>query len=257
LLLDLEELNDSYANQPDFVIATRVLAKYAQFGLVPQPTPTTDIPIELQRISRQHETDLQFLRRLAARNGFVFYVEPVTFGVSTAYWGPENHLSVPQPALTMNMGHHTNLTSLTFTHDALAPVSARGTILDPVSKANIPIPALPSTRLPPLVLQPTPARRSVLLRETAKQNPAQAGASTVAAVSLAPEAVTGRGELDVVRYGDVLRVRRLVGVRGVGLSYNGNYYVRRVTHILEQGRFTQQFQISREGTLALLPVVRP
>ena len=27
---------------------------------------------------------------MAERNGFVFYIEPLTFGVNTAYWGPEN-----------------------------------------------------------------------------------------------------------------------------------------------------------------------
>ena len=43
----------------------------------------------VQRIPRQQETDLAFMRRLAQRNGFVFYVEPVTFGVNRAYFGPE------------------------------------------------------------------------------------------------------------------------------------------------------------------------
>ena len=42
-------------------------------------------------------------------------------------------------------------------HDALAPVSAGGTVLDPITKTSLPIPALPSLRLPPLVRQPSPA----------------------------------------------------------------------------------------------------
>ena len=44
------------------------------------------------------------------------------------------------------------------------------------------------------------------------------------------EAVTGNGELDVVRYGSVLKARQLVGVRGAGLAYDGLYYVKSVTH---------------------------
>ena len=36
-MLDLEEKNDKYENQPDFVIVTRSCCGYAQFGLVPQP----------------------------------------------------------------------------------------------------------------------------------------------------------------------------------------------------------------------------
>ena len=256
-MLDLEEKNEEYPNQPDFLIVTRILASYAQYGLVPVPTPTTDIPIELFRVPRQHETDFRFIQRLAQRNGFVFYIEPLTFGVNTAYFGPENRLSLPQPALTMNMGASTNLKSLSFSQDALAPVGTRGVFVDPITQTSIPIPSLPSLRVPPLALQPTQPRRTTLLRDTADQNPAQAATTAIAAVTNSPDAVTGDGEVDSVRYGNVLRARKLVGIRGVGFSYDGNYYVRRVTHALSRGEYTQRFSVSREGTGSLLPVVRP
>jgi hypothetical protein len=254
-MLDLEEKNEQHKNQPDFLIVTKLIANYAQYGLIPQPTPTTDVPIELQRIPRQHETDLKFIQRLAQKNGFVFYIEPVTFGVNTAYWGPETRASIPQPALTMNMGASTNVKSLHFSNDSLAPVSAAGSFVEPITKISIPIPSLPSLRIPPLTSSPTPAKRKVLLREAANQNPAQAAAAAVAAVTRSPDPVTAEGELDTVRYGYVLRARKLVGVRGVGFSYDGNYYVSRVSHTIMRGTYTQSFRLTREGTGALLPVV--
>jgi len=257
LMLDLKEKNEKYENQPDFLIVMRLVAEYAQYGLVPKVTPTSDVPIMLQRIPRQQETDLRFIQRMAERNGFVFYIEPLTFGVNTAYWGPENRLSVPQSALTMNMGPSTNVISLSFSQDALAPVSTEGEFVEPVFKTSIPIPQLPSLRVPPLVPMPTQPRRTVLLRQTANQNPGQAATTAIAAVTNSPDSVTGEGEVDTVRYGNVLRARKLVGVRGVGFTYDGLYYVRRVTHILERGKYQQRFTISREGTGALLPVVRP
>jgi hypothetical protein len=56
----------------------------------------------------------------------------------------------------------------------------------------------------------------------------------------------------------VLRARRPVGVRGAGHSYDGDYYVRRVRHVITSGvSYNQQFTISREGIGELLPVVRP
>ncbi|MCA1553166.1 MAG: hypothetical protein LC737_02180, partial [Chloroflexi bacterium] len=237
-MLDLEEKNEEFRNQPDFVIVTRILLGYAQYGIVPQPTPTTDFPIELQRIPRQHETDLRFIQRLAQRNGFVFYIEPLTFGVNTAYFGPENRLSLPQPALTMNMGASTNVKSLSFSQDALAPVGTRGTFVEPITKISIPIPSLPSLKIPPLVASPTQPRRTVLQRETANENPAQAATSAIVAVTNSPDSVRGDGELDAARYGSVLRARKLVGVRGVGLSYDGNYYVKRVSHSIARGEYT-------------------
>lgn len=256
-VMDLEEKNDKFENQPDFLIAARLISGYARYGLIPFTTPTTDIPIMLQRIPRQHETDLGFIRRMALRNGYVFYVEPITFGLNKAYFGPETRVGLPQKALTMNMGAATNVRSLSFSHDALAPVGTSGTFVEPFLKLPIPIPSLPSLRLPPLVTKPAPAERKVQLRSTANENPARAAATAVAAVTRAPEAVTGNGEVDAARYGGVLRARRLVGVRGVGVSYDGFYYVRRVTHSIRRGGYTQSFSVSREGTGSLLPVVVP
>jgi hypothetical protein len=257
VMLDLEEKNEKYENQPDFVIFTRLIAAYAQFGLVPEPTPTTDIPIMLQRIPRQQETDLKFIQRMARRNGFVFYIEPVTFGVNTAYFGPENRLSVSQPALSMNMGPSTNVDSLSFSQDGLAPVGTKGTFIEPITKISIPIPSLPSLKIPPLVSSPTQALRTSLLRDTSNQNPAQAATSAIAAVTNAPDSVTGQGKVDTVRYGNVLRARKLVGVRGAGFSYDGFYFVQRVSHSIARGQYTQSFTLSREGTGALLPAVIP
>jgi len=256
-MLDLKEANQPYKNQPDFIIVNRILANYAQYGLLPpyQVTPTTDIPIELQRVPRQHETDLKFIRRMAKRNGFIFYTEPLTLGVDTAYWGPETHASIPQSAISMNMGPSTNIPTIQFSNDALAPVGTEGSFVEPIAKLSIPIPPLPSLRLPPLVSAATPAKRTVQLRETANQNPAQAATSAIAAVTNSPDAVRAEGEIETVRYGNVLRARRLVGVRGAGFAYDGNYYVRRVTHTIARGTYTQRFALSREGTGTLLPLV--
>jgi hypothetical protein len=262
-MLDLEQKNAKYENQADFLIVTQLIGAYTQYGLVPQVTPTTDVPIMTERIPRQHETDLKFIKRLAKRNGFVFYIEPVTFGVNTAYWGPEKRLGVPQPSLTMNMGPWTNVTSLHFSNDALSPVATKGTFVEPITKISIPIPSLPSLRIPPLSESSVEAKRTVLMRNTANQSPVQAAINALATVTGAPEAVKGEGELETVRYGYVLRARKLVGVRGVGTTYGGNYYVSSVKHIIEIGypqenaAYKQEFKICKEGTGALLPVVRP
>jgi len=258
LMMGLQETNAKFENQPDFLIFETLIAKgYTKFGLVPQATPTTDVPIMIDRIPRQHESDLRFVRRMARRNGFVFYVEPLTIGLSTAYFGPEIRAGVPQSALTMNMGDWSNLNRLDFAQDALAPVSPSGTFVDPILKLSIPIPSLPSLRIPPLVSSSTPTSRTELLRETANQNAGQAATSLIAAESRAPESVTGEGEVDTVRYGHVLRARQLVGVRGMGFSYDGFYYVRRVTHTLARGEYRQSFRITREGTGTLVPFVIP
>ena len=49
------------------------------------------------------------------------------------------------------------------------------------------------------------------------------------------------GTLDVLRYGRLLKARRLVGVRGAGIAYDGLYYVQSVTSTLKRGEFKQSF----------------
>lgn len=257
LLLDLEEKNEAYPNQPDWIIVSQLLGAYAQYGIVPTPTPTTDVPIELERIPRQHETDLTFIERMARRNGYVFYIEPLLPGTSTAYWGPENRLSLPQPALTANMGAATNVEQISFTADALAPVETEGATIEPITKTTIPLPSLPPLRVPPLSAAPLPARRKVQLRDTGNRNVAQAALASVAETTGTPDPVTGTGSLDSKRYGHALRARKLVGVRGVGLTYDGFYFVRRVTHEIKHGQYKQSFTISRDGTGTLTPFVVP
>jgi hypothetical protein len=155
------------------------------------------------------------------------------------------------------MGASTNLRSLDFSHDALLPTAPSGVIVEPFLKLSIPIPPLPSLKIPPLAANPAQPLRSTIIRETANLNPLQAATAVVAAATKTGNAVTSEGELDTVKYGHVLRARRLVGVRGAGLAYDGLYSVESVTHKLTRGEYTQRFRISREGTGTTVPAVIP
>jgi phage protein D len=257
-LLDRIEVNKPYKNLADFAIVSQVLLQHAQHGVMSPHVivPTQQVRSETDYVVRQHETDLAFVKRLAKQNGFTFYLEPGAFGVSHAYWGPQVRTGTPQPALTTNMGEWTNVRSLSFTADARLPVQANGRFLDPVSKAPSPIPTMPQARAP-LAAAPMPAQREIFLRDTAPATSADASVKARAAELDVEDPVSGSGELDTVKYGHVLRPRRMVGVRGAGHAHDGLYYVRRVTHILARGEYTQRFTIAREGRGSLVPVVAP
>jgi hypothetical protein len=258
-LMDTNETTRPFSNQSDSAMVDQILLNHVQDGIQPPHavTPTTQVRSETEYVPWQAETDLAFVRRLAKENGFVFYLEPTIPGESRAYWGPAIRTGVPQPALTMNMGASTNVKSLSFTEDTLAPVGVSGRFVEPTSKMIFPIPDLPSLRMPPLAAAPAEVRRKEVSRSTAHQNLRDAAQRVLSAVMNAPDAVTGTGEVETVRYGHVLRPRQLVGVRGAGFSYDGVYYVRKVTHALARGTYSQRFTISREGRGALLPVVMP
>ena len=69
--------------------------------------------------------------------------------------------------------------------------------------------------------------------------------------------VTAQGELDGLRYGDALTPRALVGLRGAGLTHDGIYYVKSVTHTLSRGQYKQRFTLTREGDGPISPAVIP
>ena len=53
--------------------------------------------------------------------------------------------------------------------------------------------------------------------------------------------------LDVARYGQVLRPRKLVNVRGAGPHSDGTYYVQSVSTQIQRGSFKQSFTLSRNA----------
>ncbi len=246
--LSFEEQNATYPNQSDSNIVQQILA---QAGFVPQVTQTNDTPSDTERIPTQQCSNLNFIRQLARRNGFVFYVEPTNVpGVNLAYWGPENRQGPAQPALSMNMGPQTNVdTPINFHFNALGPTEPEVSIVDPFTKLAIPIP-VPTSFLPSLTSNPARPLRKTLSRDTANRSFAQALLRAITGVSEASDAVEATGEVDAARYGRALRARRLVGVRGAGQSYDGTYYVKQVVHDIKRfprGEYKQRFTLTREG----------
>jgi hypothetical protein len=258
--LDLEDRNQTYPDQSDSTTVKKILERpeYVGLGLEPQITPTTDSPSQTNRIPSQQRTDLAHIRELARRNRFVFYIEPTMIpGTNIAYWGLDNRLGLPQPALTMNMGPDTNVDSpLNFRYNALGPVAPTVTFVEPNTKMAISIP-IPSSVRQPLASRPAPALRRTLSRDAANLDPIQAALRALSSASDSSDAVTVSGEVDALRYGRALRSRRLVGVRGVGLNFNGVYYVKQVKHSIKRGQYKQNFSLSREGRGALTPMVIP
>jgi hypothetical protein len=129
-------------------------------------------------------------------------------------------------------------------------------IQNALTKAPIPIPIPDVNPLqPPLGLFPPIPTRLELMKETAKLSPMAALARGVARAAASEDAVEGSGSLDVLRYGRVLKARKLVGVRGAGTAFDGLYYVKSVTSTLRRGEFKQRFSLTRNGLVSITPAV--
>jgi len=267
IMMDLEEKKIDHPAQPESTIATVTLMRYMQYLLLPPiviPPKTIDVPSPQSRIPAQHGTDLRYLQELAGRFGHVFYVSPGPLpGQNKAYWGPPLREGTPQPALSVNMGPQSNVNSISFSYDGLAPTTVVDVVQDSERNFSFPVIALTNTRIPPLVSQPSPTFnlpnvRQSLLRDTSNLTMTRAFSRAQAQVDASVDKVaTASGELDALQYGEILKARGLVGVRGVGFTNDGFYYVQSVTHSIRKGEYKQRFTLTREGSGALTPVVRP
>ena len=237
-----------------------LLLKYAIFGVLPLiiPSVLVDVPLPTSKIEAQKGTDLKYIQRLAERVGYVFYIDPGPVpGASIAYWGPQIKIGVPQPALNINMDGHSNVESLSFTFDNSNHKLPAYYYYNEISKVTIAIPLPPITPLnPPLgLIPPIPTDLTPVADNLSKLPPAQGVMQGLAAAAKWAEVVSGEGELDVVRYGRLLKARQLVGVRGAGLAFDGLHYVKSVTHKIKRGEYKQSFKLSRNGLISTLPRV--
>jgi hypothetical protein len=248
-----------YPAMPREARVALVVAKYAVLGLVPVVIPSIllDVPLPIETIPRQQGNDLAYVRQLANEVGYIFCIEPTsTPGASIAYWGPEIRVGTPQPALTINMDQESNVETLSFRFDKNAKVMPIVWIQEPITKLSIPIPIPDITPLsPPLgAIPPIPPKVQELVGN-AKYNPLQAVVIALTKAAQSADCVFCDGSLDVIRYGQVLQARRLVGVRGAGPAFDGLHYVKRVTHKIKRGEYKQSFALVRNGLISTLNTV--
>ncbi|MFI6692846.1 hypothetical protein ACIBLA_13960 [Streptomyces sp. NPDC050433] len=261
LLMDLEERTDRFPNLAPSQRAARILNQYADYGIQPRVIreQIAQPPQQDLRVHYQTGTDLQYLNELAQANGFTFYLEPGPVpGRSLAYWGPEQRLGQRQHALNVNMETNSTVDQLTFAYDGMAREEPQVRVQDPRTRDTrlLAQPDIDPLR-PPLGRRPTPALKRRTISGTAKKELGQAEAEALARAALSADVISGSGSLDVNRHGYLLRPRELVGVRGAGVAYDGDYYVKSVTSNLSPGSFRQNFTLSREGLIARSGTVRP
>lgn len=266
VMMDLVKKRANWPVMSEPLIALAIIGSYAQYGLIPMviPPKMIDQPLPTDRTPVQQSTDLGHLKAIGERFGHVFYVEsgPAP-GVNTAYWGPPKRAAIPQRALTVSMGPQTNVEQISFAYNGLAATIVDDEIQDKDFNTTFPVMTFVSTRLPPLVSMPAlpmqlPNVRTTLLERgpglTINEAYARAQGTTDKSVD---SVATAQGELDALQYGDVLKPRGLVGVRGAGFTHDGFYYVKSVSHSISKGQYKQRFSLTREGTGALTPAVVP
>ena len=271
VVMDREEKLFAWPNAKDSTIAAQIFNRYGFASLPEDPKFIEDtLVIHEEEVSTilQRETDMQFLKRLALRNGFECYVEG-----TTGYFRKPQVGATPQPGLAVHFGEETNVNRLSIEVNALTPANVTMFQVDLTSKG---VPQAATTN----GQQPVDrASEGVLLAEaTTSQQPALGATRSFVPAGMAQgqmyismnvttgyremaalcqglfhEAewfVTAEGEIAGNQYGHVLKPRGTVTIKGVGETYSGIYYVTHVTHTFTSSGYTQSFRAKRN---ALMP----
>lgn len=246
-LMSAEEIIKDWPEKRDSAIATEIFKKY---GLEVDGVKDTkvDHPEKMSTII-QRESDIQFLKRLARRNGFECVIEG-----TRAVFGKPDLTATPLPVLAAHFDKETNLTAFDANWNALRPTAVEYQQIDSAAKQ----------------IQVVTVNRSAqkqLGKDTAVRPPLPAGKSPQMFVrhhlttgipeaqnlvdAIADEAdwfLEVRGEVDTALYGALLRARRKLPIKGVGELLSGLYYVTSVRHVYKVDNYIQHFTARRNAT---------
>ena len=247
VLLDREERLYAWPNETDGTIAATIFGRH---GLSPEVTNTQTRHNDTISTIIQRETDMQFLKRLALRNGFECYVE----GRTGFFRRPQVNAD-PQPVLAVHFGQDTNVNRFSLEVNALTPTNVTMFQVDRTNKEILEgiasagqqkaLGAIRAESALPAGM--TPGR--VYVSMNAATSAAEMNTLCQELFHQAEWFVTAEGEIDGKRYNHVLKPHGTVTIKGVGATYSGVYYVTHVTHTFMPKGYTQFFRAKRNALM--------
>ena len=248
VLMDREDKLQDWPGKKDSDIATEIFNTY---GLIPKVTDTEVIHEEAVSTIIQRETDIQFLKRLALRNGYECYVDG-----DAGYFRPPLIDGTSQPVLSVHFGDETNVNHLSLKVNALASANVAMFQIDRINKeileatsasgqqrmlgANGADSYMDASIVPGLVY----------ISQTATTGSSEMAMLCQGLYDTGEWFVTGEGEVAANQYGNILKPRGTVTIKGISETYSGVYYVTHVTHVFTADGYIQLFRVKRN---ALMP----
>lgn len=263
ILMNLQEKVIPWPIPNDGAVAAAI---FGQYGILPMVSPSLPFNLDPTDMTVQRGTDIRFLRRLAQRNGFECFVQPQPqSGLDLGYFGPPSNIpGTHEAVLNVKMGAETNVSDFKIRYDMVKPTLALAAGVDVMTRVPVAAFSVAPVVTPPPIggLYPLGVPMGVqdaTGRAVAGPHPppmvftAQTGLMTLPGLAVATQAITNRSSWAVVAAGTagadagVLYAGRTVNIRGAGLTFNGAYYVTRVSHEIDCGAYTQKFEARRNA----------
>jgi phage protein D len=247
VLMDREDQLKDWPGKKDSDIATEIFSSYS---LTPQVEDTQIIHDEKVSTIMQRETDISFLRRLAQRNGYECYVDG-----DTGYFQPPQLSAAPQQILAVQFGDDTNVNRFQLEVNALETTGISMTQLDHDAKEVIEASSVPDNQKAfgasssDTYLGAGVTSALAYIGKTVTTGQLEMTALCQALYDESEWFVTGEGDVAANQYGNILKPRVPVTIKGIGETYSGIYYVTHVNHIFNADGYNQHFRVKRNGLM--------
>ncbi|SMC19705.1 Phage late control gene D protein (GPD) [Andreprevotia lacus DSM 23236] len=229
--------------------STAVSSVLATYGFIPDVSTTSAMHSEDKHVLVQRETDLAFVRRLARRNGFWFWLSyDAMTGLATAHFKQPPVSDPPALDLRINVPDP-NVDELNLSWDVDRAVAVTLTQLDLGSKSDIdgsrdrsPLAGLASKALADIVTEVRKQHFAVPVDDAGDLG-ARAEAALIDHGWFVQATVTCKQSV----LKNVLRAHSVVQLTGAGSRHSGNYLVARVVHKITADDHVMTAELIRNG----------
>jgi phage protein D len=229
----------------DSDVVTQILATY---GLEPDAANTAATHAEEKHTLVQRDSDLRFVRRLARRNGYLFWLTADPSGIQTAHFRRPPLDGAPAAKLAINLDKPT-VNTLEIAWDVERPTSAQAMQLNLADKSDIdgsapksPLKLLGDKSLADI----TRDTRSVLVAAPV-DDVGDLRSRGEAALVESDFFVRVTGETSPHALGAVLHAHTVVELQGAGRRHSGPYFVASVRHTIDALTHRMEFELARNG----------
>jgi hypothetical protein len=245
ITMDREAKSTIWNDVNDSDAVTSIVASY---GFVPDVSRTSAGHYENKHVLVQRESDLSFVRRLARRNGYAFWISCDPLGIQTAHFKKTPVDAPSTSALKINKTSPT-IESFDLRWNVERPTSATGTQVDlntlddiDANVSESPLALLANTDLGSI----TGDTRSIFLSapvDDAGDLEARARGALVDSYFFIK--LTGETSLELV--GTVIRANTVLTLQGAGSRHSGKYFVGGVRHIIDANAYRMELELLRNA----------
>jgi hypothetical protein len=243
--MDRESRSTIWKDLTDSDAVQNILSKY---GYTPDVETTSAGHYENKHSLVQRESDFAFIRRLARRNGYYFWISCDALGMETAHFKRPQLGGTPAAQLVINLDSP-NISTLDINWDVERPTSIAGVQLDLNAKSNIDLSVLktPQTILGDIgLIDITGDTRSVHLSAPAN-DAGDLQSRGEGALIEADWFIQASCQTTVAELGAIIRPHTVVELRGAGSRHSGKYFVSGVTHTINAIEHKMDIKLVRNG----------